>query len=59
MQTTEPLQQPPKLAECNPFYITNNKLYGTQWQSADNQGFDTMKSADIPLYRATVSAPPK
>ena len=55
MQSTGPLQQPPALKEENPFYMTNNKQYGTQWQSANNQGYGTLNDKDIPQYRDIVS----
>jgi len=45
----------PVIEKQNPFYITNNSSYGTNWQSAGNQSFGALKADDSPLWRQTVS----
>ena len=37
----------------NPFYMTNNKVYGTNWESTSGQ--NPLKCDEIPIYSDIVS----
>ena len=51
------LVQPKAIESQNPFYITNNSLYGTAWQSAGNKMHDALNNNDVPQYKTVVSTP--